>query len=69
MHGFELRTIAVDIPGQEQGNQWLQIRRERPDYVVMWGWGVMNQVAVQEAINIRFPMENFIGNWWAGAEP
>jgi branched-chain amino acid transport system substrate-binding protein len=59
---------AVDIPGQEQGNQWLQIRRERPDYVVMWGWGVMNQVAVQEAINIRFPMENFIGNWWAGAD-
>jgi branched-chain amino acid transport system substrate-binding protein len=34
----------------------------------MWGWGVMNQVAIQEAINIRFPMENFIGNWWAGAE-
>jgi branched-chain amino acid transport system substrate-binding protein len=34
----------------------------------MWGWGVMNQVAVQEAANIRFPMENFIGNWWAGAE-
>lgn len=68
MHGFELSEIAVDHPGQEQGNQWLQIRRERPDYVVMWGWGVMNQVAVQEAVNIRFPMENFIGNWWAGAE-
>ena len=34
----------------------------------MWGWGVMNQVAVQEAANIGFPMENFIGNWWAGAE-
>jgi branched-chain amino acid transport system substrate-binding protein len=67
-HGFTLTQIAVDHPGQEQGNQWLQIRRERPDYVVMWGWGVMNQVAVQEAINIRFPMENFIGNWWAGAE-
>ena len=67
-HGFELNTIAVDHPGQEQKSQWLQIRRERPDYVVMWGWGVMNQVAVQEAANIRFPMENFIGNWWAGAE-
>ena len=34
----------------------------------MWGFGVMNQVAIQEAANIRFPMENFIGNWWAGAE-
>ncbi len=67
-YGFELVQLAVDHPGQEQGNQWLSIRRERPDYVVMWGWGVMNQVAVQEAANIRFPMENFIGNWWAGAE-
>ena len=35
----------------------------------MWGWGVMNQVAVQEAANIRFPMENFIGVWWSGSEP
>jgi branched-chain amino acid transport system substrate-binding protein len=68
-HGFELTQIAVDHPGQEQKSQWLQIRRERPDYVVMWGWGVMNQVAIQEAANVRFPMENFIGNWWAGAEP
>jgi len=67
-HGFTLTQVAVDHPGQEQGNQWLQIRRERPDYVVMWGWGVMNQVAIQEAINIRFPMENFIGNWWSGAD-
>ncbi len=68
MHGFTLSQLAVDHPGQEQKSQWLQIRRERPDYVLMWGWGVMNQVAVQEAANINFPMENFIGNWWAGAE-
>jgi branched-chain amino acid transport system substrate-binding protein len=67
-HGFELLPLAVDHPGQEQKSQWLQIRRERPDYVVMWGWGVMNQVAIQEAANIRFPMENFIGVWWSGSE-
>tara|TARA_B100001250_G_C19712278_1_gene749768 strand:- start:601 stop:1218 length:618 start_codon:yes stop_codon:yes gene_type:complete len=34
----------------------------------MWGWGVMNSVAIQEAANIRFPMENFIGVWWSGSE-
>jgi branched-chain amino acid transport system substrate-binding protein len=68
MYGFNLVTIAVDSPGQEQGNQWLQIRRERPDYVLMWGWGVMNPTAIQEAANIRFPMENFIGIWWSGSE-
>jgi branched-chain amino acid transport system substrate-binding protein len=67
-HGFTLLPLAVDHPGQEQKSQWLQIRRERPDFVLMWGWGVMNQVAVQEAANVRFPMENFIGIWWSGSE-
>ena len=67
-HGYELSLLPVDHPGQEQKSQWLQIRRERPDYVLMWGWGVMNQVAIQEAVNIRFPMENFIGIWWSGSE-
>ncbi|WBU60656.1 ABC transporter substrate-binding protein [Paracoccus albus] len=67
-HGFELMEVPVEAPGQEQKSQWLQIRRDQPDYVLMWGWGVMNQVAIQEAANIRFPMENFIGIWWAGSE-
>ncbi|WP_298806302.1 ABC transporter substrate-binding protein [uncultured Lentibacter sp.] len=67
-HGYELSLLPVDHPGQEQKSQWLQIRRDKPDYVIMYGWGVMNQVAIQEAANIRFPMENFIGIWWSGAE-
>ncbi len=67
-HGYNLTLLPVDHPGQEQKSQWLQIRREKPDYVLMWGWGVMNQVAIQEAANIRFPMENFIGIWWSASE-
>ncbi len=67
-HGYELSLLPVDHPGQEQKSQWLQIRRDRPDHVLMWGWGVMNQVAIQEAVNIRYPMENFIGIWWSGSE-
>ena len=67
-HGYELTLLPVDHPGQEQKSQWLQIRRERPDHVLMWGWGVMNQVAIQEAANINYPMENFIGIWWSGSE-
>ena len=35
-HGYDFLPIAVDHPGQEQKSQWLQIRRERPDYVFMW---------------------------------
>ncbi|WP_423906885.1 ABC transporter substrate-binding protein [Candidatus Spongiihabitans sp.] len=67
-HGYELTLLAVDHPGQEQKSQWLQIRRDQPDYVLMWGWGVMNQVAVQEAANIRYPMDHFIGVWWSASE-
>lgn len=67
-HGFKLSLLAVDHPGQEQKSQWLQIRREKPDYVFMWGWGVMNQVAIQEAANIRYPMDKFVGIWWSGSE-
>ncbi len=66
--GFELQLLPVDHPGQEQKATWLQIRRERPDWVLMWGWGVMNQVAIKEAASIRFPMDHFIGVWWSGSE-
>lgn len=67
-HKFTLSLYPVDHPGQEQKATWLQIRRDRPDFVTMWGWGVMNQVAIQEAANIRYPMDKFIGVWWSGSE-
>lgn len=67
-YGFDLTLLPVDHPGQEQKATWLQIRRGRPDWVLMWGWGVMNQVAIKEAASIRFPMEKFVGVWWSGGE-
>lgn len=67
-HGYELTLLPVDHPGQEQKSQWLQIRQNQPDYVLMWGWGVMNQVAIKEAANIRYPMDHFIGVWWSASE-
>ena len=65
--GFELVPIPVGLKEmQNQSAQWLQIRRERPDYVIMWGWGAMNAGAITEAVKTKFPMENFIGVWWSG---
>jgi len=66
--GYNLTLIPVDHPGQEQKSQWLQIRRERPDNIIIYGWGVMNQVALKEAANIRYPMDQMIGIWWSGTE-
>ena len=67
-YGYDLKLLAVDHPGQEQKATWLQVRRYRPDWVFMWGWGVMNQVAIKEASLIRYPMDRFIGVWWSGTE-
>jgi len=67
-YGYELTLLPVDHPGQEQKATWLQIRRLKPDWVFMSGWGVMNQVAIKEAAAIRYPMDHFIGNWWSSTE-
>lgn len=66
--GYDLKLLAVDHPGQEQKSTWLQVRRYRPDWIFMWGWGVMNQVAIKEAASINYPMDHFIGVWWSGTE-
>src|SRR6185295_9058526 len=67
-YGYELTTIAVPHPGNEQQSQWLQIRQIKPDYVILWGWGVMNPTALKAAAKIGFPREKVIGVWWSGAE-
>ena len=65
---FDLVQIPVAHPGNEQGAQWLKIRQEKPDYVIFWGWGVMNQTALKAAQKVGFPRDRVIGSWWAGSE-
>ena len=67
-HGFELIKIPVTPPGSEQQSQWLQIRQANPDHVILWGWGVMNSVAIKTAQRNGFPREKMLGVWWAGSE-
>ncbi|WP_068115731.1 ABC transporter substrate-binding protein [Tropicimonas marinistellae] len=66
-YGFELVLVPVGLKEmQNQSAQWLTIRRERPDNVVMWGWGAMNASAIAEAVKTKYPMDQFYGVWWAG---
>jgi len=69
IHGFELQLLPVTAPGVEQKATWLQVRQARPDYVVLWGWGVMNSTAIKEAQATGYPRDKMYGLWWAGAEP
>ncbi len=67
--GFELAMIPVTAPGVDQKAAWLQVRQNRPDYVLLWGWGVMNSTALKEAQATGYPRDKMYGVWWAGAEP
>ncbi len=69
MHGFDLQLLPVTAPGVEQKATWLQVRQSRPDYVFLWGWGVMNSAALKEAVATGYPREKMYGVWWSGAEP
>ena len=67
-YGFALQQIEVPHPGNEQQSQWLAIRRAKPDYVVLRGWGVMNPVALKTAQKTGFPVDHIVGNVWSNSE-
>jgi len=67
--GFELLKLPVTHPGLEQKATWLQIRQERPNYVLLWGWGAMNSAAIKEATAVGYPRNQMYGVWWSAAEP
>src|SRR3954470_2442413 len=61
--GFELIKLPVTAPGVEQKSTWLQVRQQRPDYVFLWGWGVMNSTAIKEAIAVSYSRSQIYGVW------
>lgn len=68
-YGFTVKKYPVPpAQMQNQSSLWLSVRRDRPDYMIMWGWGAMNPTAVQEAAKTGYPMDHFIGVWWSGGE-
>jgi branched-chain amino acid transport system substrate-binding protein len=68
-YGFELKLYPVPAAQmQNQGSQWLAIRRDKVDWVYNQGWGAMNPTAVKEAIKSGFPIDKLVGVWWAGGD-
>src|SRR5262245_3583929 len=67
--GFKMIEIAVPPPGLEQQSQWLQIRKEKADWVTFWGAGSgMNSTAITTAARVGFPREKMLYVTFGGAE-
>jgi len=63
--GFDLKLYPVaPTQMQNQSANWLDIRRDKPDFLVMYGWGAMNPTAIKEAAKAEFPMDKFVSIWW-----
>ncbi|MEJ2378804.1 MAG: ABC transporter substrate-binding protein [Pseudolabrys sp.] len=68
-YGFTVKYYPVAIKEmQDQSGQWLAVRRDRPNWMIMWGWGAMNPTAVKRAAENGYPMDHFIGVWWSGSD-
>ena len=67
-YGFEVKDIEVPHPGAEQGSQWLEIKRYKPDFVILRGWGIMNPVALKTARRTGYPIDKIVGNIWSNSE-
>jgi branched-chain amino acid transport system substrate-binding protein len=68
-YGFTVKMYPVTVQEmQTQSAQWLGVRRDRPAWMIMWGWGAMNPTAVKEAARINFPMDRLVSVWWGSGE-
>ena len=67
-YGFELVNVEVPAPGTEQQSQWLEVRRQQPDFVILRSWGVMTPAAIKAAAKVGFPRDKIVANWWGGSE-
>ncbi|HKU94167.1 MAG TPA: ABC transporter substrate-binding protein [Vineibacter sp.] len=62
--GYELQAFPYTPPGNDQAAIWPQVRRARPDWVVFWGAGVGQTVALSEAIRNGVRMDRVASSVW-----
>jgi branched-chain amino acid transport system substrate-binding protein len=67
-HAFEFLPYPVEFPKLEQDALWEQIKRDPPDWLLLWGNGTMAQAALANAKANQFPLGRLIGSWWASGE-
>lgn len=61
---FTFQAFPYASPGNEQSAAWSEVRRFRPDYVLIWGAGGGQAVSVREAIRNGIAPENILSVVW-----
>jgi len=48
--GFELKLYPYPVPGTEQAATWSEVRKNRPDKIIIWGAGPGQAVSIRSAV-------------------
>jgi len=62
--GYVFTEIGYPSPGNEQSAQWTQVRREQPDWVVLWGAGGGQPNSVREALRNGISPDKIVSVIW-----
>jgi len=62
--GYELGLFGYPPPGNEQASLWTQVRRFRPDWVILWSAGIGQSVSVKEAVRNGIPTNRITSCDW-----
>ncbi len=62
--GYAFSEIGYPSPGNEQSAQWTQVRRDRPDWVVLWGAGGGQPNSVREALRNGISPDKIVSVIW-----
>lgn len=62
--GFTYNAFAYPSPGNEQSSTWSDVRRMRPDHVIIWGAGTGQPVSLREAARNGIPRSKILSVVW-----
>jgi branched-chain amino acid transport system substrate-binding protein len=62
--GYTFQTFPYAPPGNDQAAIWPQVRRAQPDWVIFWGAGVGQTVALSEAVRNGLKMDRISSSVW-----
>lgn len=62
--GFEVKGFGYPSPGTEQSAVWTEVRRMRPDFVILAGAGVGQPVSIREAVRNGFSPKQLLSIPW-----
>jgi branched-chain amino acid transport system substrate-binding protein len=62
--GYSFTAFPYPSPGNEQSATWTQLRRDKPDWTIIWGAGGGQPVSVREAIRNGVPLDHLASVIW-----